>query len=66
MPFNSFICFWNIPISEPKYFSARGYGEYKPIVPNTNEENRSKNRRVEVLILPNYDIEDEVEKHEET
>lgn len=51
---------------EPKYFSARGYGEYKPIVPNTNEENRSKNRRVEVLILPNYDIEDEVEKHEET
>lgn len=41
---------------DPKYFSARGYGEYQPIVPNTSEENRAKNRRVEVLIQPNYDI----------
>lgn len=41
---------------EPKRFSAKGYGEYHPIVPNTNEANRAKNRRVEVLILPNYDL----------
>ncbi|HLS20084.1 MAG TPA: flagellar motor protein MotB [Bacillota bacterium] len=33
-------------------FSAKGYGEYKPLVPNTNKENRAKNRRVEVLIRP--------------
>lgn len=39
---------------DPEKFSAKGYGEYKPIVPNTNEENRAKNRRVEVLILPNF------------
>jgi len=42
---------------DPTLFSAKGYGEFKPIVPNNSEENRSKNRRVEVLILPNYEIE---------
>lgn len=36
----------------PDKFSAKGYGEYKPLVPNTSKENRAKNRRVEVLILP--------------
>lgn len=43
---------------DPKFFSARGYGEFQPIVPNTSEENRAKNRRVEVLIQPNYNIEE--------
>jgi len=33
-------------------FSAKGYGEYKPLVPNTSRENRAKNRRVEILIRP--------------
>lgn len=42
---------------DPDRFSAKGYGEHHPIVPNTSEENRAKNRRVEVLILPNYNIE---------
>lgn len=37
---------------DPNLFSAKGYGEYKPIVPNDTIENRSKNRRVEVLIQP--------------
>ena len=41
---------------DPTLFSAKGYGEYKPLVPNTSDENRAKNRRVEVLILPNYEI----------
>ena len=34
-------------------FSAKGFGEYRPSVPNTSDENRTKNRRVEVLVLPN-------------
>ncbi len=46
---------------EPQYFSARGYGEFRPVVNNNNEKNRAINRRVEVLIQPNHDIEEEVE-----
>lgn len=46
---------------DPKWFSARGYGEYQPVVPNTSEANRAMNRRVEVLIQPNYDIEAEIQ-----
>lgn len=41
---------------DPTRFSAKGFGEHRPIVPNTSEANREKNRRVEVLILPNYEI----------
>lgn len=39
---------------EDKWFSARAFGEYHPIVPNTSDENRAINRRVEVLIQPNF------------
>ena len=31
--------------------SAEGYGEYRPLVPNTTDENRARNRRVEIHIL---------------
>ena len=31
-------------------FSAAGYGEYQPLVPNTSDENRAQNRRVNRLI----------------
>jgi len=34
----------------PARFSAIGYGEYRPIAPNDNAENKQKNRRVEILI----------------
>jgi chemotaxis protein MotB len=37
---------------DPKKFSATGYGEYHPVDTNDTVEGRSKNRRVEVLILP--------------
>lgn len=47
---------------DDKHFSARGYGEFQPVVPNKDKKSRAKNRRVEVLIQPNYDIEDEVEE----
>lgn len=34
----------------PQRFQAAGYGEYRPIAPNNNYANRSKNRRVNILI----------------
>src|SRR5690625_366918 len=49
-------------VLDPTRFSAKGFGEHKPIVPNTSEENRAKNRRVEVLILPNYEIDTGVQE----
>ncbi len=36
---------------DPKRISAVGYGEYRPILPNDSMENRSKNRRVDLVIL---------------
>ena len=38
----------------PERFSAVGYGEYRPAFPNDSEENRKKNRRIEVYI--DYDL----------
>ncbi|SET07870.1 chemotaxis protein MotB [Oceanobacillus limi] len=49
---------------DPTKFSAKGFGQHKPLVPNTSDENRLKNRRVEVLILPNYKIKEALEKEE--
>lgn len=31
-------------------FKTKGYGEQNPIAPNNNDENRKKNRRVEILV----------------
>lgn len=36
----------------PQRLSATGYGEYRPITPNTTSEGRQKNRRVEIVIIP--------------
>lgn len=35
----------------PKKLSATGYGEFRPIVANTNEIARAKNRRVDIVVL---------------
>ncbi|MCK9909485.1 OmpA family protein, partial [Microbacteriaceae bacterium K1510] len=32
-------------------FMVAGWGAYKPLVDNSNEENRARNRRVEIVIL---------------
>lgn len=37
----------------PTRFTAAGYGEYKPIVANDSDENRAKNRRVNILVVAN-------------
>lgn len=40
----------------PERISASGYGEYHPVAPNDNAENRSKNRRVDIVILKSKDL----------
>ncbi len=36
---------------EPRRISATGYGEYQPIADNENPEGRSKNRRVDLVVM---------------
>ena len=38
----------------PGKLSATGYGEHRPIASNNTKEGRSKNRRVEIVILPEF------------
>ena len=46
---------------DPDKISAVGYGEYRPSVPNTSPENRSRNRKVDIVILS-----DKLDKSEST
>lgn len=39
----------------PERISAVGYGEYRPVASNDTKEGRRLNRRVEIVILPEYD-----------
>lgn len=36
---------------DPAKISARGYGSYRPRVPNISPENREMNRRIEIVLL---------------
>lgn len=37
---------------DPTVLSAAGYGPYQPIAPNDSPENRSLNRRIEIVLAP--------------
>lgn len=43
----------NKEILNPQRLSPQGCGEYKPIAPNDTDENRAKNRRVNIIVLTN-------------
>jgi chemotaxis protein MotB len=38
----------------PERVSAIGYGEYRPVASNSTKEDRQLNRRVEIVILPQF------------
>ncbi|MBM7693660.1 chemotaxis protein MotB [Peribacillus deserti] len=40
------------PKLKPQWFSAKGYGEFKPVSSNSTAAGRAANRRVEILIMP--------------
>jgi chemotaxis protein MotB len=39
----------------PNVLSAAGYGEFDPVAPNTDAAGRSKNRRIEISLVPNIE-----------
>jgi chemotaxis protein MotB len=39
----------------PESLSAAGYGEFDPAAPNDTPESRSKNRRIEITLVPNLE-----------
>ncbi|MGH7741031.1 MAG: OmpA family protein [Candidatus Eiseniibacteriota bacterium] len=50
------------PTLHAEQFTAKGYGLTKPLVPNTNDLNRAKNRRVEFTVLNKETLKKEVER----
>ena len=38
----------------PSYLMTMGYGEFQPVASNDTEAGQAKNRRVEIVILPQY------------
>ena len=37
---------------DPRLLSATGYAEYQPLAANDTEENKARNRRIEIVLLP--------------
>jgi len=46
---------------DPEKVSVVGYSEYRPLVPNSSEENRARNRRVDIVIITNVPREQGIE-----
>ena len=40
----------------PENLSGAAYGEFQPIAPNDDRTSRSRNRRIEIVMLPNLDV----------
>jgi len=40
---------------DPKHWSASGYGSTDPVASNSTPAGRAKNRRVELILLPNVE-----------
>ena len=40
---------------DPKRVTAAGRGEFFPVAPNDTPENKAKNRRTEIILIPNLD-----------
>jgi chemotaxis protein MotB len=49
-------------IEDPSKLYAVGYGLHRPVAPNDSEQNRAKNRRVEILVGKQDPLQDELEK----
>ncbi|MBS1485989.1 MAG: OmpA family protein [Bacteroidetes bacterium] len=39
----------------PNQITSAGHGEFSPVAPNDNAQNKQKNRRTEIIITPNLD-----------
>jgi outer membrane protein OmpA-like peptidoglycan-associated protein len=50
------------PALKSDQFSVKGYGESKPVLPNTSDLNMAKNRRVEFVVLNKDVLKREVER----
>ncbi len=44
----------------PEKVSVVGYSEYHPLLPNTTEDNRTRNRRVDIVVLTDASLKSEV------
>lgn len=41
---------------DPMSLSGAGYGEFRPVADNSDAEGRRRNRRIEIVMLPNLDV----------
>jgi len=51
---------------DPSRLTTMGYGEYRPVASNDTKEGKAKNRRVEIVILPQFAKKQAGEQEEET